>query len=475
MRPYLLLLIYCFGLTSCAYYGDIHGNSQPFNAASLSIRHVYKKPPVSIHISHNHHWWEKFKDPELNQLIDAALSDSPNMHVAYARVRQAQHLAAEASSSLWPSVDFSGYAQRQRFSATGLVPPPFNGEIFNIGTAGLNFNYEFDFWGKNRQTLIAKVSEECAARADLAQAQLIISAAVANTYFQLLNNIKQAKIAEINAQISTRISLITLERASHGINSAIPVKRKETDAQADKLIVEQYRQAELLSRHQLAVLLGKNPFTTKIETQQFAFHPYHISLPSSLPAHLLAERPDIYAAKSRALAAASRIKVAKAYFFPDINLAALFSYQSINLNQLFTHQNQNNAVTGAIDLPIFDAGARRANLGEKYAEYDLAVNEYNQTILTALREVADQLSLLKTINSQLQAENIALNATRHNYKLFSSRYNHGIADTLEVLQSKQALMQRQAVQTDLQTRHLLAVVAMLKALGGNDVNHGWDN
>lgn len=471
LRPYLLLLMYCFGLTSCAYYGDIHGNSQPFSVSSLSTPHVYKKPPPT-RISQDRHWWNKFNDPELNQLIDEALSASPNMQIAYARVRRAQHLAEEASSSLWPSVDLSGYVQRQRFSETGLVPPPFNGQIFNIGTAGLNFNYEFDFWGKNRQTLSAKVSEECAAKADLAQAQLIISAAVANTYFQLLNNIKQTEIAEINAQLSARISRITLERASHGINSAIPVKIKVTDTQADKLIVEQYRQAELLSRHQLAVLLGKNPFTTKIETQQFAFHHYHIALPSSLPANLLAERPDIYAAKSRALAAASRIKVAKAYFFPDINLTALFSYQSINLNKLFTHQNQDNAITGAIDLPIFDAGARRANLGVAYAEYDLAVNEYNQTILTALRDVADQLSLLKTINSQLQAENIALNATWHNYKLFSSRYNHGIADALEVLQSKHALMQRQSVQTDLQTRHLQAVVGILKALGGNDVSVG---
>ena len=133
--------------------------------------------------------------------------------------------------------------------------------------------------------------------------------------------------------------------------------------------------------------------------------------------------------------------MSKARFFPDINLGVLFSYQSIIVGQLFNPQNENNAVTGAFDLPIFDAGARRANLGVRYAEYDLAVNEYNKTILTALREVADQLSQIHTLNSQLAAQNTALTATRHNYKLYSSRYNHGIADYVQVLESRQLLIQ----------------------------------
>jgi NodT family efflux transporter outer membrane factor (OMF) lipoprotein len=465
LRAHLLCLLYCFTLSGCAYYGDIHGNSRPLNAYSLSTSHVYK--PLTGPTTYAN-WWRKFKDPQLNQLINVALSDSPDMQIAKARVRQAQHLAEEASSLLWPSVNFSGYVQRQKFSQFGLVPPPFNGKTFNIGTVGFNFNYEFDFWGKNRQILMARVSEECAAQAELAQARLIISAAVANTYFQLRGNIAQVKIAKENWLLSKRILRIASTRQARGINSDIPVKNIQANTQAIKLSLEEYRQAELLSRHQLAVLLGNNPFTTEIKTRQFVFHQYHVTLPSSLPARLIAQRPDIYAAKSRAQAEASRIRVAKAYFFPDINLNALFSYQALGLGRLFDVQSQNNAITGAVDLPIFDAGARRANLGVKYAEYDLAVNEYNKTILTALREVADQLSILQSVGSQLAAQNAALKATRHNYKLFSSRYNHGIADYVQVLRSRQSLIERQSELIDLQTRHLQAVVATLKALGGND-------
>ena len=315
MRSYLLCLSYCL-LSSCAYYGDIHGHSCLENPANLSTHHIFKKPAnkISSQYNYKHNWWEKFRDPQLNQLIAVALCDSPNMQIAEARVRQAQALAYEASSLLWPSIEFSGYLQRQKFSQTGLVPPPFNGKTFNIGVAGLNFNYEFDFWGKNRQTLMAKINEACAAKAELAEARLVISAAVANTYFQLLNNIEQASIAKTNWQISKRLASISQHRLGHGINSDIPVKRIEVNTQSAKVILEQYRQAELLSRHQLAVLLGKNPFTTKIETQQFQFHPWHVELPACLPARLLANRPDIHATKFRAIAAANRINVAK-YFF----------------------------------------------------------------------------------------------------------------------------------------------------------------
>jgi outer membrane protein TolC len=136
--------------------------------------------------------------------------------------------------------------------------------------------------------------------------------------------------------------------------------------------------------------------------------------------------------------------------------------------QIFKEGNQNNAVTAAVDLPIFDAGARRANLGVKFAEYDLAVNDYNQTILTALREVADQLAILKSLNSRINAQDLAVKASEQQYKLYHSRYDHGIADMLQLLENKQLLLQQQAILVDLQARHYQATVTLLKALGGND-------
>ncbi len=470
MRLLIFLLFCLINLAGCAYYGDMHSSSEPLTTDTLTNHHTYRPSTTQIENTKND-WWKVFKDPELNQLIDVALADSPTMKIAESRVRKAQQFANKAYSSLWPSLDFSGYVQRQRFAEFGLVPPPFNGRTFNISDLGFNFNYEFDFWGKNRSILAARVSEECATQADLAQAQLILSAAIANTYFQLLNNIEQEKIAREDAHASQEITNIVVDRAKNGIESDIPVKNALAHEQSAKLAVQQFKQAQMLSRNQLAFLLGKNPFTTEIINRPFKYRAHSIHLPENLPAHLLIQRPDLFAAKARATAAAKQINVAKAYFFPDINLNGLFSYQTA-AGHLFDPGSQNNAGTLAFDLPVFDAGARRANLGIKYAEYDVAINSYNQTLLRALREVADQLSIIQTVKQQILSQNNAVTAVRTNYKLFNSRYKHGIVNYEVVLETKELLLEYHAEQIQLQTRHLQAMVDMMKALGGNDSKQG---
>jgi len=457
---FLLLLFLClFELTSCVFYRDIHGYAKPFIPAHLSPRTISENNPEC-------HWWVRFQDPTLNKLIEIALLDSPTMQTAEARVRESEYMAKGAASLLWPSLDLSGYLQRQRFSKTGLVPPPFNGLTFNIGDLGLNFNYEFDFWGKNRETLRAAVSENEAYKADLKEAALVLSSSVANTYFQLLATHAEWKILTANLKDLQETNDIVVTRAAHGVDSDIPVKTAVTNLQSAKLKVLQYEQSEKLLQHQLAILLGKNPFATNIIAGKFLYREESVSLPKPLTANILAKRPDIHAALARMDAAAHRINVHKARFFPDINLTGLFSYQSIHIGQLFDTQNQNNAIAGAIDLPIFDAGLRRANLGKAYAEYDLAVDWYNKTLLNALREVADQNTNLQSLQSQILSERKALNAAKHNYQLLNSRYKHGIVDYVQVLEIKELVWQEEITLLNLQAKHLLATIAMLKALGG---------
>jgi len=443
----------------------MRSQSHSLDVQTLTTPHIYKPEtgPKELGV------WSRFNDPQLNQLISVALADSPTIAIARDRVRRAEYLAAGAEAALWPTIDLSGYIQRQRFSATGLVPPPFNGNTYNIAELGLNFNYEFDFWGKNRETYQAAFGEVFATRADANQARLILSSAVANTYFQLLGSLEQAKLVEENWRLNQRLIRIAKDRTQHGVESALPLKIIEVNAQQSKLALAQIRQNEAVARHQLAALLGKNPSVTDIVTLPLKYHAHPITLREPLPANLLAQRPDIAATKFRAEAAAHQINAAKARFFPDINLNLLFSYQNVGLTQFLKPANQNNAVTGAFDLPIFDAGARRANLGVKLSEYDQAVDQYNQTILTALNEVADQLSILKALDSQLNAQNSSVKASYERYGLTQSQFHHGITDQATLLNNRVSLIQQEAIQQFLQTRRLQAVVGMLKALGGSDV------
>lgn len=431
----------------------------------MSIPRVYPVPPFTFTASNC--WWNRFHDPQLNQLISIALADSPDMQKAANRVRKANELANYAKSALFPFIDASGYLTRERFSETGIVPPPFNGRTFNIADLALNFNYEFDFWGKNSEALAARVNAACASKANYAYTRLILSTAVAETYFQLQSAIAQQKIALATLKQRQEMYAITKSLAGHEIESDIPVKVSLTDVQNAKLTVNQYKLLEKLLRNRLALLMGKNPLSTTIEVRPFAYHKNAIRFPTYIPANQLTMRPDVAAACLRAKAAAHQINVAKARFFPNINLLGFLSYQSIQTGHLFDPENQNNAITGAFDLPIFDAGARRANLGVRYAEYDFAVNVYNKTLLNALKDVADQAANLKTLNAQLAVQNTALQAAARNYKMMRARYNNGIVDYLPVLQIKGALLQQQAEQIDYQTRHLRSVVAMIKALGGD--------
>ena len=467
-RSCLLILAGTLEIAGCVNYAGIKNQAVPLNEKSLAVKHHYSAAPRTTTPSAN--WWARFHDPQLSRLITTALTDSPTMQIAADRIRKAQNLTKGVESYMWPSVDFSGYAERARFSQFGLVPPPFNGKTFNIGDLGLNFNYELDLWGKNRQQFATKLSEECAEKTNYAQAQLVLSTAVANAYFQLQANHTLFKIAEDTLKQRAEIFSIVKARADHNIESDIPVQVALADQQAAKLTVERFIEAEKRSRYRLAVLLGKNPLNTNIVTYPFAYHVYHLALPANLPANLLGHRPDIIAARERTEAAAHQINVAKARFFPNINLNAIFSYQSVFFNRLFEAGSQANSGTVAVDLPIFDAGARRAQLGLRYAEYDEAVDKYNQMILNALKETADQLARLASLSSQLTAEQRALHASQQALLLTHMRYQHGIVDYLKVLEIKGALLQQQAVQTDLQSRHLLAVVAMIKALGGSPIN-----
>jgi len=463
------LIFYCITpalLAGCINYHGMRNHVVPLNFQTLSTHHQYTIPP-NQHTSGNA-WWLKFHDAQLNQLICVALHASPTMQSAGSRLQKAIYLTKETASSEWPYLDISGYRQRQRFSQYGLVPPPFNGETFNITDLGLNFNYEFDFWGKNYHMVAASVNEQFAANADAAEANLVISSTVASLYFQLQNVTAQLNIANQIRDQQNEILKIMQQKNQRGILSDINLTTAISNKETAISNVIKIRETRKRLLNQLAVLMGKNPANTDITINTLHYLP--IELPQFIPANLLGQRPDIRASCLRVKAAANQIRSAKARFYPNINLNAFFSYQSIIFGKFFNPASQNNAISAAFDLPIFDAGARRANLGIRYAEYDLAVSSYNQAILVALREVTDQLAILKSLQSQLVSHNIALHATQRKYKLTQLNYKNGIVDYTELLKVKNNYLNDQSKHIELQTQHLQAMVAMMKALGGHD--HG---
>ncbi|MHB1947683.1 MAG: efflux transporter outer membrane subunit [Gammaproteobacteria bacterium] len=466
MRFCLTLFICLVSLTGCVNYFGSKPHSSAYNAASLAQHHHYPVPRKTLTCAQGN-WWEKFKDPQLNHLIEIALADSPNFQIAQSRLYRAQRIADAAVSPLLPSSDLSGVVTREHYTANWIIPPPFGGITASYGNLSLNFHYELDFWGKNRQALAARISEIRAAEADLAASRLIISTAVASAYFQLQTNRVLLQIDNAILKQRKELQTIVSTRLAHNLISGIPHNQANVDTQSAELAVARAKEAVQISRHQLAVLMGKNPLNTTINLPRYVYHENHLRLPPVIPANLLGRRPDIVASRWRVEAAAHQVNVAKARCFPNINLSGFLSYQALGLGRLFAPSSKDNNIQGAFDLPIFDAGLRHANVDTRYAEYDTAVNQYNQTLLTALRDVADQLSILAAVKSQQTAQSHVLKNTLQNYKLTQSRYHHGITDYSQVLQLKGVLLNQQQIEIQLQAQRILTVVAMIKALGGD--------
>ncbi|KTD63043.1 outer membrane efflux protein [Legionella santicrucis] len=463
---FIISLLSALTVTGCSLFGEIQAKTKPIKTDNLSVEHIYKIPK-----NKSIPYLKHFNDPQLNQLISVALVDAPNIHSAKARVERAQQLAKMAYSTLWPTMNLDGSLEKAYFPIHGTIPPDLRPLLTrinqaNIADIGFNFNYELDFWGKNRENLASKISESFAAQMDLAETRLVVSAAVATTYFELQNNITQQRLAKENVRLLKQLADIILDREKQGITSNIPVKTALANYQTAILSVENFKRAEMQSRHQLAVLMGKNPFSTQVDVTTFVYDQKQLTLPKIIPANILAQRPDIASARAITESAAHQINVAKTAFFPNINLKGLLSVQSVYFSKAFNIWFENDNASAAVDLPIFDAGARRANLGVSYTQYELAVNQYNQTILNSLQQVSDQLSTLKTLKTQIAAQNQAFNTTESNYKLFQARYTQGIIDYPQLIELKQLLIQQKATLQQLQTRQKQAFIALLTALGG---------
>jgi NodT family efflux transporter outer membrane factor (OMF) lipoprotein len=363
-------------------------------------------------------------------------------------------------------VEASIESTRQRFSENGIFPPPIAGSTETTRQAGIGVSYGFDLWGGTRAAYEAAVGQKTAAEVDLAGARLTIAVAVTRGYIQLQRAYEQLDIAEAARKQRESILALTRQRVDAGLDSRLELKQSEAALPIADERAEQAREYVALARHQLAALLGQGPDRgLSIERPQLTLEAAP-SLPSVLPADLLGRRPDVIAQRLRVQASQRDIDAARSQFYPNINLSALAGVQSVDASKLFTSASAIPTFTAAIHLPLFDGGHLRANLAGRNADYDLAVEQYNQSVVDALRDVADQLTSLRSIVNQQRAMNEALAATEEGYHLAQVRYQGGIGNYLQVLTAETQLLEQRTLQVELRARKLDVAVNLIRALGG---------
>jgi NodT family efflux transporter outer membrane factor (OMF) lipoprotein len=414
-------------------------------------------------------WWKQFGDPQLDRLVDEALHASPSLRVADARVRQALASAAALDAGRAPQVTGNADATRQRFSANYIYPPPFAGSWVTTADLTANLTFDLDLWGRTRNAYEGALDEAHAAQVDRDAAQLLLSASIVRAYVQLQRAYEQLDIAQ--ALLAQRDDLRKLvdQRKAAGLDSALELKQAEAALPEARERIAQLEETIALTRNQLAALLGEGPDRGRaIERPRMASGTAP-RLPSRLPADLIGRRPDVAAQRWRIEAAVKDTASARAQFYPNVNLVAFAGLQSIGLSNLVKGGSAVAGVGPALHLPILEGGKLRADLAGKHADYDIAVEQYNQSLADALRDVVDQLASFRSVDEQRAQADAAVGIAQDAYELAVLRYREGLGNYLQVLSAESQVLGQKSLKADLAARGREVSVNLARALGGGYV------
>jgi NodT family efflux transporter outer membrane factor (OMF) lipoprotein len=422
-------------------------------------------------------WWRAYGDTGLDELIDEALRTAPSMAQARARIERSRADLGVARSALLPSLTANATVQETKQSYNVGIPPIFVPHGYNdFGQATLNFNYEFDFWGKNRNAVAAATSEARAASADAAEARLTLSTAVAGAYADLARLYAERDVAERAVQSRQETLGLVVRRVADGADNRSATGQAQAGVANAKASLAEIDEDIGLTRDQLAALMGEGPDRGLAIARPGPAMIQAFGLPPRLAADLIGRRPDVVAARWRAEAYAKRIGVAKAQFYPDINLVADIGFEALHLHNFFKAGSDIGSVGPAATLPIFEGGRLRANLRGAEADYAQAVATYDATLTQALQDVADAAQSERALGERLRQSLAALAADEDAYRIASLRYEGGLSDFQSVLLAEDAVLINRRLVVDLQSRAFALDIQLVKALGGGfqvqDQAHG---
>jgi len=436
----------------------------------------YKRPDVSIPTtwqeSHDSKtakwpstdWWHGFGSPDLNTYITQAILANNDLAAAIARVREADAQATVAGAALLPTIGASFSALNERVQATSS-----SYTNFRQYSPQLSASYMIDFWGKNRSAQAAAIANSLASRHDQATIELTVITSVALTYFQSIELRDRLNVAEANlASGQTLLKGLRLQLTA-GVATALDVAQQETTVSILSAAIPPLRQQLGQTNHALAILIGKPPELFETSTSTATLN--DLSLPvvrPGLPSDLLARRPDIAAAEDQLIAANANIAVARASFFPNIQLTASTGYASTALSTLIRSSSNVYSVSAGLAQPIFDGGVLKGQYALAQARYDELLANYRKAIFSALGNVEDVMVDMQQTDEQAQRLAVAVDKARRAHEIAKAQLHSGTVSILTVLNTEAALYSTQDALIQARFSHTQALVNLFGALGG-----GW--
>lgn len=432
----------------------------------------------------NAYWWLMFRDEQLNSLMNQALSDNPSIKIALARIRLANYVASAAGSPLWPSIGLEADVTRYRISKTGAIadiasvlnstttvnPLPvglgFPGFTFTQTEININGQYQFDFWQQNLNNFKAAVGELLATEADAVFSTVSLGISVAQAYFSLQVTYAREEVAMRRIHNRTEYVKLTEKRVQNGLTNQLALKTAQSNLISAQESLKEIQLLIEIYKNQLHALVAGNFLESadniSIDKKEIAL----FSLPTNLPLGLIAHRPDVTATAWRVEEAAKKIKVARADFYPNFNIMALFGYQTIHPKELFKWRSIYGQAGPAVNLPIFEGGLLVAQLGEAHENYYIAVEQYNQTIITAVQNVLNSMANLKYVFGEYQDYVQIVNLSNENLDITRGRFKHHIDSYLNVLDAELDAITKEDLKLVILGNYYLQFTNLISALGG---------
>jgi outer membrane protein, multidrug efflux system len=415
-------------------------------------------------------WWSVFHDDELNALEKDALAANQTLQASIGNYSQARAAAAIQIATLFPTFGATPSAQRQRLSGnrppSGAVPP-LRPVTQNAFTLPFTVGYEVDLFGQRRRTIEAAEASYQASAADLENVRLVITAELAGDYFTLRQ--LDSELGILNRTVDTLKRGLELVDSRHkgGVASGLDVAQEETLLQTTRtqatLLLQQRKQFE----DAIAVLVGKPAPDFHVPARELSAEPPPVDL--GLPSDLLERRPDIAQAERQMAASNAQIGVAKAAYYPSLNLFGNGGWQAADVAKLANVGSTFWALGANVAESIFTGGARRAQVEFAQSGYDVSVANYRQSVLSAFQEVQDDVTGLTVLEQARKTQQLAVDAARRTLDLSEDRYKGGLVSYLDVVTAQQNLLNNEQEAAVIQGQRLVTSVLLVKALGG-----GWD-
>ena len=412
------------------------------------------------------HWWKRYQDATLDRLIELATDSSPTLATAHARFDSARQSVRLAGAASGVRVDASADIDRQRLSNNGLVPPTLLGfHWYNQADLGLQASYTFDWWGKQRDAVEAATDQAHAAQADRSAAALVLASSVAETYFGWQADQSRLSLARARADTVLREGAVEAARVKAELDPEDELNRYQLAAADAQEQIAALQGSATLRVIALAALVGKSPAELP-PLQAKALPAPSGNLPDDVKIDLISRRADITASRWRIEAAQRNLDFARAEFFPDITVNALAGLSSINLGKLLEYGSRVPQASAALHLPIFDSGRLEARYGATQAEINSAVASYQDTLVSAARDVATQASTRAQIAARRAQRLIEVDAAQRLQASASARVRQGLIDSRTELAATEALIQQRDALLQLDAAAVTADIGLQRALGG---------